>query len=86
MKDPDIVLENKAGVRILESGRKFGHYHADGALCWCGYELYAAPMIFRANHKPGNPVMICSDHGVHAYRFLELVKGKQPAPSSEDSQ
>jgi len=26
---------------------------------------------------------VCGDHGVHAYRFLDLVPGKQPKGSAQ---
>jgi hypothetical protein len=40
-------------------------------------------MIFHADHKKGNPVMVCGDHGVHGYRFSTLVVGQQPKGSGQ---
>ena len=72
-----IVLENKNGVQIRDDV-KFGcHFLAANAKCECGEDLMVAPMIFNADHKKGDPVMVCTDHGAHAYRFLDLVVGKQ---------
>ena len=36
-----------------------------------------ASAIYQADHRKGDPVMVCRDHGVHAYRFLDLVMGQQ---------
>lgn len=77
-----VVLENARGVQIREDVKFNGHYGAANAVCECGEELIVAPMIFHADHKKGDPVMVCGDHGVHAYRFAELVQGKQPAGSA----
>ncbi len=76
-----VVLENSSGVQIREDKKFHGHYGAANAVCECGDVLIVAPMIFRADHKKGDPVMVCGDHGVHAYRFTELVQGRQPADS-----
>ena len=75
-----IVLQNEHGVQIREDIKTEGgnHYKAANALCECGQELMVAPMIFHPDHKKGDPVMVCGDHGVHAYRFVSLVKGQQP--------
>lgn len=78
-----VILRNNHGVEIREDARPHGHYEAVGAKCWCGMDLIVAPMIFNADHQKGDPVMVCGDHGVHAYRFKELVLGKQPKPISE---
>lgn len=72
------ILENENGVRITEDDRRHGHYAAVGALCHCGEPLIVAPMIYHPEHRKGDPVMVCTDHGVHAYRFLDLVQGRQP--------
>ena len=72
------ILENANGVRITEGDKMYGHHLAVGALCHCGEHLFVAPAIFRADHRKGDPVMVCGDHGVHAFRFLDLVKGLQP--------
>lgn len=74
----DVILENANGVRITEGDKRQGHHIAVGALCSCGERLIVAPMIYQAAHRKGAPVMVCCDHGVHAFRFLDLVQGKQP--------
>jgi hypothetical protein len=79
----DVILENQQGVQILESVKFNGHYGAANAQCECGEELIVAPMIFHADHKKGNPVMVCGDHGVHGYRFSTLVVGQQPKGSGQ---
>ena len=76
-----VVLENPSGVQIREDKKFNGHYGAANAVCECGEELIVAPMIFHADHKKGDPVLVCGDHGVHGYRFTELVQGRQPAGS-----
>ena len=75
------ILENANGVRITEGNKMNGHYVAVGALCCCGEHLIVAPTIYQADHRKGDPVMVfmvCRNHGVHAFRFLELVEGRQP--------
>jgi len=72
-----VILRNCHGVEIREDQREYGHYKAVGAICFCGEDLIVAPPIFNPNHKKGDPVMVCRDHGIHAYRFSELVMGKQ---------
>ena len=74
----DVILENANGVRITEGGKMQGHYVAVGALCCCGEHLIVAPTIYQADHRKGDPVMVCWDYGVHVFRFLELVEGRQP--------
>ena len=74
------ILENASGVRITEEDKQHGHHRAVGALCHCGEYLIVAPMAYHADHRKGDPVMVCGDHGVHAFRFLDLVKGLQPEP------
>lgn len=74
----DVILENANGVRITEGDKMHGHHIAVGALCCCGEHLIVAPTIYHADHRKGDPVMVCRDHGVHAFRFLELVEGRQP--------
>lgn len=74
----DVILENPNGVRITEADKLHGHHVAVGARCHCGEALIVAPMVYQADHRKGDPVMVCRDHGVHAFRFLELVKGQQP--------
>ena len=69
------ILENANGVRITEGDKMHGHHIAVGALCCCGEHLIVAPTIYQADHRKGDPVMVCRDHGVHAYRFLDLVMG-----------
>ena len=77
-----IVLENANGVQIREDRKFSGHYGAANATCECGEELIVAPMLFHANHKKGDPVMICGDHGVHGYRFSTLELGRQQKGSA----
>lgn len=79
--DSDIILQNDNGVEIRKSQKDCGHYKAIGATCYCGDVLIVASPVFRPNHKKGDPVMVCGDHGVHAYRFKNLVRGKQPETS-----
>lgn len=79
----EIILENSNGVQIREGRKTSGHYLALYADCHCGEYLYVAPTIFQADHKKGDPVLVCADHGVHAFRFLELTKGKQASPNVE---
>lgn len=74
----DVILENANGVKITEGAMMQWHHVAVGALCHCGEHLIVAPMIYQADHRKGDPVMVCRDHGVHAFRFLELVQGRQP--------
>lgn len=74
----DLILENPHGVQILESDKAGRHYKAHNAVCECGEELIVAPLIFHPDHRSGDPVMVCGDHGVHAYRFLSLLPGRQP--------
>ena len=74
-----VILRNDNGIEIVEGMKDCGHYKAVGAECCCGEVLIVAPAIFMADHKKGDPVMVCGDHGVHAYRFKDLVLGKQPA-------
>ena len=71
----DAILTNKNGVEIVKGDWQ---YEARNAKCKCGMGLMVAPMIFHADHKKGDPVMVCHDHGVHAYRFSDLVIGQQP--------
>lgn len=73
-----VILENAHGVQIRE-GDKYGpHYRTWNALCECGEGLIVAPRIYHPKHEKGNPVMVCRDFGVHAYRFRDLVQGRQP--------
>jgi hypothetical protein len=76
-----VILRNEHGVEIREDHKPHGHYEAVGAQCCCGMELMVAPALFHADHQKGDPVMVCGDHGVHAYRFKYLVPGKQPEPA-----
>ena len=77
----DVILENANGVRITEGDKMHGHHIAVGALCCCGEHLIVAPTRYHADHRKGDPVMVCRDHGVHAFRFLELVEGRQRSVS-----
>ena len=74
----NVILENPQGVQILGSTKFYGHHRAANAQCECGEELIVAPMHFRADHKKGDPVMVCCDHGAHSYRFSALIAGRQP--------
>ena len=80
----DVILENENGVQIIESTKIGGHYAAANAVCHCGNSLIVAPPIFHPDHRKGNPVMVCEDHGVHAFRFLDLVTGRQPCRTDND--
>ena len=71
------ILRNDNGVEITEESKEFGHYMASNAVCVCGEKLMVAPPIFKPDHKKGDPVMCCDDHGIHAYRFKDLIIGKQ---------
>jgi hypothetical protein len=77
-----VILRNAAGVVITETTRVHGHYTACGASCECGEPLIVAPPVYHPEHKKGDPVMVCCDHGVHGYRFSELVLGQQPKGSA----
>jgi len=72
------VLRNNNGVEIHEGAEKYSHPIAVGATCHCGEKLIVAPKVFNPAHKKRNPVMVCGDHGVHAFYFKDLVKGNQP--------
>lgn len=74
----NVILENANGVTITENDKIGGHYTAVGAFCHCGEALIVAPPLFQADHRKGDPVIVCRDHGVHAFRFLDLVPGQQP--------
>ena len=74
-----VILRNKHGVEISEDAKNCGHYIAVGANCSCGDILMVAPTCFGADHKRGDPVMVCGDHGIHVFRFKDVVHGKQPA-------
>ena len=73
-----ILLENAHGVQIREDAMPHGQFGAANATCHCGEPLMVSLKIFHADHKKGDPVMVCWDHGVHAYRFIDLVPGRQP--------
>lgn len=77
-----MLFENKFGVRVDSDSKINGHYMAVGATCHCGEELVVAPPIFQADHRPCDPVFVCRDHGMHAFRFSELVLGVQPTPTT----
>lgn len=79
----DIILENAHGVQIGKGPAFYRHYGAVNAVCECGMELIVAPALFHADHKRGDPVMVCGDHGVHAYRFSDLVTGQQPRGTAQ---
>lgn len=74
-----VVLENENGVQIRDDDMEGRHHKAHNALCECGESLIVAPPVYHPDHRKGDPVMICGDFGVHAYRFQNLVQGKQPA-------
>lgn len=69
-------LKNNQGVKL--DCKMFDHWSTLDSKCSCGYWLMVAPPVFRPDHQQGNPVMICEDHGVCAYRFKDLVVGTQP--------
>jgi hypothetical protein len=79
----DLILENQHGVQIHKGVRFSGHHGAANAQCECGAELIVAPSIFHPDHKKGDPVMVCGDHGVHGYRFSALVVGRQAVGSAQ---
>ena len=83
MTTENVILLNPSGVEIREDVKFCGHHGAANATCECGEELIVAPMLFHADHKKGDPVMVCGDHGVHGYRFSALVVGQQPKGSAE---
>jgi len=79
------ILTNANGVRIVE-GKKHGkHCYAENATCECGEDLIVSPPIYFPDHKKGDPVMVCCDHGVHGYRFSELRQGQQPKECGNES-
>ena len=71
-----IMLTNNNGVKI--DSKIFNHWATSNAKCCCGEPLMVAPQAFDVDHQKGNPVMVCGDHGVHAYMFKDLVIGSQP--------
>lgn len=73
-----VIIENKNGVIIDDNFSIGGHYTASNATCRCGEKLIVAPAGFQAPHKPGDPVMVCRDHGAHFYQFADLIIGRQP--------
>ncbi len=75
-------LTNEHGARIDARLKAGNHYTSSNAFCHkgCCSELMVAPAIFRADHKKGDPVMVCGDHGAHAYRFSDLKPGLQAKP------
>ena len=72
-----VVLENKNSVQIREDHKYGRHYTAINTLCSCGDKLIVAPAIYNQAHIKSDPVMVCSDFGVRAYCFSELIIGKQ---------
>lgn len=70
------LLINEHGVGL--DCKIFQHIGTSTATCLDGDELIVAPKIFHAEHEDDDPVLVCTDHGVHAYRFKDLVPGKQP--------
>ena len=77
IQDDLVILRNDNGVEIREDQKDFGHYKAVGATCYCGNVLIVAPPVCHPNHKKGDPIMVCGDHCVHAYRFKDLIQGEQ---------
>ena len=77
-----VILENTNGVQIREYPKFDGHYGAANAVCECGLSLIVAPKVFDADHRKGDPMMVCGDHGVHGYRFIDLIPGQQPTGSA----
>lgn len=76
----EVKLTNENGVMI--NAKDCGHWAAGNATCECGESLIVAPAIFEPTHEPGDPVMVCGDHGVHGYRFKSLIVGQQPEGSA----
>ena len=71
--DLTVILENANGVQLHQDTKAFGpHFTVRNALCECGEPLLVAPLIYGADHRKGDPVVVCADHGTHAYRFSEL--------------
>jgi len=69
------ILVNNNGVKLI---KKHGeHIEAINAQCGCGCRLFVAPPIMNPHHKKRNPIMVCSDHMIHAYWFKDLYKGIQ---------
>ena len=77
LSDSVVMLRNNQGVEIREDQKYCGHYKAVGAECCCGGFLIVAPLIFDPDHKRGDPFMVCDEHGIHGYRFKDLVPGRQ---------
>lgn len=85
LPEPDILIENPNGVIIYKELLLHGHHYVANAFCFCGKPLMVAPALFRADHKKGDPVVVCEEYGQHAYRFSDLVIGHQLSVSvSED--
>lgn len=78
----DPILTNKNGV-IIQYIEKSHHAHAINAVCYCGCELLVSPAVFHDTHEKGNPVLRCSDHGIHAYRFNNLELNSQKKENEE---
>ncbi len=77
--EPVVILRNSHGVEITEGGKLSGHHIAVRAKCIAGCDcaLIIAPPVFGPEHKKGNPVMICEDHGAHSFMFKDLIAGNQ---------
>ena len=73
MSDPILSLKNGVTITQIEGE----HAQVNGAQCWCGDRLLVAPPVMRPDHKKGDPVVCCMDHGHAAFRFKQLVAGKQ---------
>lgn len=77
--EPVVILSNKQGVKIVENITYAGHLKVVGASCTttCKADLIIAPKIFMSPHEKGNPVIICTEYGQHAYMFNDLLAGPQ---------
>ena len=82
MNEPVLTLKN--GVNITDE--EGSHARVHGAFCWCGDGLIVAPLVFSPDHKKGDPVVVCLDHGHAGFRFKDLVKGRQENPNDPPQQ
>lgn len=71
------ILNNKNSVKIDCKTKHSNHYATSQAKCSCGKGLLVAPSVYNPDHKNGDPILVCYDHGHNAYRFSDLIIGKQ---------
>lgn len=69
-------IVNGNGVTITDK-KLHGHLCVDNAKCWCGETLMVAPKMLMADHKAGDPILVCYAMSHTAYRFTNLTKGVQ---------